>query len=376
MGIFSGIKQWFSTPFSHSENADEPPKSKSLLDDFVVIDVETTGLDTKIGKVIQVAAVRYINHRETKRFVSYVNPGKRIPTQATHINGITNKMVQTTPKFSAIQYSFFSFVEQSPLVIGYNVGFDLKFLCAESGLDLFEKWNYLDVLSCTREALPALSGYKLAEVCNHIGYTAKFHDALADCRACGEVLNYLNRKKLLENNSVIQFCESSIMSKEQRRLAREKQEARLKEYEEQQKAYLAEKEEMKAKEPPLSELYQLSAQMVGGPVEYLNKVYDILVANGVESCDINVNPACCTLCYKDGSEWNFFGVKLTGKLHYITLYLPPKMIVCDYVCTMETKNMGPGYCRIYVPSPDALDSISQYIVKSFNHAKEQYNRWR
>lgn len=374
MGIFSSLIQWFNTPFSHSENT-EAPKSKSLLDDFVVIDVETTGLSESKDKVIQVAAVRYINHKVAGRFASYVNPGRSIPREASRINGITSSTVRSSPSFDRIQNKYFSFIERSPLVIGYNVRFDLKFLCAESGLDLFEKWNYLDALSCAREALPTLPSYKLSEVCKHIGYTAKFHDAFADCCACGEVLNYLYRKGLLENNSHIQFCESAIMSKEQRKLARQKQEERLKEYEEQQRVYLAEKEEMKAKIPPLSELYQLSAQMVGEPVEYLNKAYDILVANGVESSDIKVDPTSCILTYKDGLGWFFFGVKLTGKLRYITLYLPPKMITCDYVCTMEAKNMGPGYCRIYIPSPDALDSISQYILKSFNHAKEQYNRW-
>lgn len=375
MGIFSGIIQWFNTPFSYVESTAEPG-NKSLLDDFVVIDVETTGLSEYKDKVIQVAAVRYINHKISKRFVSYVNPGRSIPREASRINGITSSTVRTAPKFEQIKYKYFDFIEQSPLVVGYNVRFDLKFLCSESGLDLYEKWNYLDVLSCTREAIPTLPGYKLSEVCHYIGYKANFHDALADCCACGEVLNYLHRKGLLENSSELQFCESAIINKEQRRLARQKQEERWKEYEEQQKAYLAEKEERKAKEPSRSELYQVSAQMTGNPVEYLNKVYDILVANGVEPSDITVDPARCILCYKDGLEWYFFGVKLSGKLRYINLYLPPKMVTCDYICTMEAQTMGPGYCRIYVPSPEALDSISQYIVKAFNHAKEQYKRWR
>ena len=136
MGIFSGIIQWFNTPFSHVESTVEP-ESKSLLDDFVVIDVETTGLSEYKDKVIQIAAVRYINHKISKRFVSYVNPGRSIPREASRINGITSSTVRTAPKFDQIKYQYFDFIEQSPLVVGYNVRFDLKFLCSESGLDLY-----------------------------------------------------------------------------------------------------------------------------------------------------------------------------------------------------------------------------------------------
>lgn len=58
--------------------------------------------------------------------------------------------------------------------------------------------------------------------------------------------------------------------------------------------------------------------------------------------------------------------KFSGKLRYITLYLAPKI---------KVQTMGPGYYKIYVPSPEDLDSISPYIVKAFSHAKEPYKSW-
>jgi len=180
-----------------------------LFPDFVVIDVETTGLSESSDKVIQVAAVRYINHKMFERFVSYVNPGRPIPAEASRVNGITDKKVRMAPGFKSIQNQFFSFIELAPLVVGYNVSFDLKFLSAESGIDLFTAWDHMDVLPLAREALPMLPNYKLATVSQHIGFDTNFHDALSDCRACGEVLNYICRNELIEFRDGEFFLESN-----------------------------------------------------------------------------------------------------------------------------------------------------------------------
>lgn len=209
MGIFSGIIKWFNTPFPHSDNTVEFKENSSPFDDFVVIDVETTGLSAYKDKVIQVAAVRYIHHKMSGRFASYVNPGRSIPKEASRINGITNDMVRSAPKFEAIQDKYFSFVKRSPLVVGYNVKFDLQFLSAESGMDLFSAWRHVDVLSLAREALPMLPNYKLSTVSQHIGFNANFHDALADCRACGQVLNYLCSKGLISIEYILDTLEPS-----------------------------------------------------------------------------------------------------------------------------------------------------------------------
>ena len=130
-----------------SKDESVEPQEKGLFDDFVIIDVETTGLDSRKDKIIQIAAVRYVNRQEYGSFMSYVNPGKRIPATVTKINGITNKMVQTAPRFEGIFREYFAFIEQSPLVIGYNVGFDLKFLGTEAGIYLAGKWHHLEQFS-------------------------------------------------------------------------------------------------------------------------------------------------------------------------------------------------------------------------------------
>ena len=44
---------------------------------YVAIDIETTGLDAKQDKIIEIGAIKVIDGEETERFSSFVNPGKR-----------------------------------------------------------------------------------------------------------------------------------------------------------------------------------------------------------------------------------------------------------------------------------------------------------
>lgn len=133
---------------------------------------------------------------------------------------------------------------------------------------------------------------------------------------------------------------------------------------------------LQPKGPSLSQLYRLSAQMTGREVDYSLKVDKILKSSGRDISDIKSHFGLhsLTILYKDTPWLDFFSVKLEGKLRYITLYISPESVRCDYICTAETLVKGEDYCRIYVPSPDSLDSISQYILAAFDRAKSNYEK--
>lgn len=208
MGILSFFKGLFA-----SSNSGEQPEPQAemqlpdLLKDFVVIDVETTGLSAYKDEIIQVSAVRYLNGKEADSFSSYIRPTVSIPQRITQITGIRNDTVRNAPPFSAVQSELFSFIRQAPVVTGYNVSFDLRFLSAASGLSLLARWPYFDTLEYARLCYPGLPEYKLGSVCAHIGYRANFHNALNDCRACGAVLLHMCRTSFdLLNDSLTLNC--------------------------------------------------------------------------------------------------------------------------------------------------------------------------
>lgn len=71
---------------------------EACLNDFVVLDFETTGLDKVYDSIIEIAAIRFRNGVETEKFVTLVKPILRIPEDVTAINHITNKMVRSAPR--------------------------------------------------------------------------------------------------------------------------------------------------------------------------------------------------------------------------------------------------------------------------------------
>lgn len=156
---------------------------------YVIIDTETTGLDPRTDKLLQISAIRYdTTGTPIDFFNTYINPGIHIPSRITQINGITDKMVANAPKVKAVQESFLSFVGDS-LIIGYNTKFDLKFL--NQAFDCtFSSRQYVDVLEMSRQLL-SLPQYKLSYVAGELGFTprASFHNSFVDCEAVAAILH-------------------------------------------------------------------------------------------------------------------------------------------------------------------------------------------
>lgn len=163
---------------------------ETALADYVVIDIETTGLSPAKDHIVQVAAVRYINHTEAEHFATYVNPPCHIPSRTTAIHGITDSTVQNAPTIHAIEQQLITFIG-GRIVAGYNVKFDLGFLSAAYGPSFDEDMEILDVLKYVRQAIPGMPNYKLETVSSAVGYRGRSHDALSDCRATAAVLKFL-----------------------------------------------------------------------------------------------------------------------------------------------------------------------------------------
>ncbi len=159
---------------------------------YVILDVETTGLDPEEDQIIQLSALRFTQEGQPDgTFNTYLNPGRRIPPRASQINGITNRMVANAPTAEELKAEFAAFCDGC-LVVGYNVLFDLKFLYQAFG-DAFRQRNYLDVLPLARNHLYA-PNYKLETISISIGFQPKggFHDSLGDCEATAAVLARLS----------------------------------------------------------------------------------------------------------------------------------------------------------------------------------------
>lgn len=72
------------------------------LTDYVLFDLETTGVSWKKDEVVEISAVEVQRGEIVDEFSSLVNPGMPIPFYASEVNGITDDMVADCPAFDEV----------------------------------------------------------------------------------------------------------------------------------------------------------------------------------------------------------------------------------------------------------------------------------
>ncbi|MCX8500934.1 MAG: DNA polymerase III subunit epsilon [Alphaproteobacteria bacterium] len=97
----------------------------------MIFDIETTGLNSQVDRIVEVGAVEIINLVPTgKSFQFYCNPEFPVPAEVVRIHGLTAEFLKDFPNFSAQVDGLLAFIGESPLVI-HNAEFDMGFLNAE-----------------------------------------------------------------------------------------------------------------------------------------------------------------------------------------------------------------------------------------------------
>lgn len=151
------------------------------LSDYVVLDLETTGLSAKKEKIIEIGIVKISDGVKIGEFSSLVNPEKQVSSRITKITGITNSDLVEAPLFSEIGVTVKNFIGDS-LVIGHNITFDLSFLesaFAECGIHI--GYTYLDTLDLARKTFPSFKDHKLETLITQLNLSdGQSHRALDD----------------------------------------------------------------------------------------------------------------------------------------------------------------------------------------------------
>lgn len=158
---------------------------KSYTPDYVVFDLETTGISVQRDTIIEISAIKVEGGMVKEEYTTLVNPHRHIPAAATAVNGITDEMVANAPDLKYVMGTFLDFIGKSVLV-GHNIHtFDTNFVY-DAALGLLGKEvrnDYVDTLYMARQCLPQLAHHTLGDVSDyfHIN-TAGAHRALNDCR--------------------------------------------------------------------------------------------------------------------------------------------------------------------------------------------------
>ncbi len=162
---------------------------------FVIVDLETTGLNAYAGdSIVSVAMAEYSGLAATGRqFVSLVNPERAIPQTATAIHGIRDADVVNAPRFSDLVDQIEAFL-RGAVMVGHHIGFDLRFL----NMSLRDAGHrplvnpVVDTMVLFLEYTQQLGHYTLDEVARQLSIDAAGrHSAAGDVRMTGEIFRRL-----------------------------------------------------------------------------------------------------------------------------------------------------------------------------------------
>lgn len=140
--------------------------SELLPAQFVVLDLETTGLSPTMDEIIEIAAIKLTLGGERHLTIqTLVKPTCKVPSKITRITGITQAMIDADGiELEAAMRQFMEFVGDLPLVT-YNASFDIGFLKAAAGrCGVVLENSYTCALKRARRAWPELPNHKLATV--------------------------------------------------------------------------------------------------------------------------------------------------------------------------------------------------------------------
>lgn len=160
-----------------------------LANDFVVFDLETTGVNCQSDKIIEIGAVKIVQGKLTETFGTLVNPGCHIPEDATRVNNITDEDVADAPTLEQVMPDFYKFCDGC-VIVSYVIGFDFGFIDYHGKALGYTFTNQTDdafVLAKTK--LKGLKNYKLVTVAKHLGVSLEnAHRAVHDAVATAECM--------------------------------------------------------------------------------------------------------------------------------------------------------------------------------------------
>ena len=162
------------------------PKDKKIdEEEFVVFDIETTGLNSHTNKIIEIGAVKIKSGRIIDRYSQLINPGISIPYHITEITSITNEQVANQPKIDEVIGKFVDFIGDAVLV-AHNAPFDMGFIKRDikEYLNIDLENSVIDTLQMARDLFPDFKKYGLGDLNKSLGLALeKHHRAVDDSQA-------------------------------------------------------------------------------------------------------------------------------------------------------------------------------------------------
>ena len=137
--------------------------------EYIVFDIETTGLSSKTERITEIGAVRMVGGEVQDSFNTFVNPGMPIPAKITELTGITDAMVADAPDESTALDAFYRFCGDCTVLVAHNAPFDTGFIrAAANRCGKAYPFTGVDTVPLCRSLYQGLKNYKLDTVAEYL----------------------------------------------------------------------------------------------------------------------------------------------------------------------------------------------------------------
>lgn len=239
-------------------------KGKKLIDfpdEYVVVDTETTGLSPAVDSIIELGAIRYVNHKETQRFSHLVKPDnwtvfyhtwdqiepickdleeyeksgihitnkklrpgqyvdypsfrncqvRYVSSFITELTGITDEMLNEAPLMKDVLPEFLEFIGDS-IIVGHNVSFDINFIY-DTVMKYMEKPftnDFIDTLLLSQKLI-SMPHHRLQDLAEYYGMDySNAHRAVEDAHMTAQAFEHMRELVIAQHGSVSAYIESQV----------------------------------------------------------------------------------------------------------------------------------------------------------------------
>ena len=163
----------------------------NMYDTYVSIDLETTGLNPKRDRIIEIGAIRVEQGQIVEEFSTFVDPGRKLEDRITELTGIRDEDLKDAPQLDEVFPKLLEFMGELPL-LGHSILFDYSFL-KKAAVDRkisFER-SAVDTLQIARKYLQELPHRNLGYLCQYYEIPHQAHRALEDAKATDRLFRKL-----------------------------------------------------------------------------------------------------------------------------------------------------------------------------------------